>query len=400
MHISFKAATHVKDTLDGIGRTEDLAFSPDNRKLAIAAYTQNKILMLDIGISATADGNNIFISDCYEIVSADINLPHGIAWLDDQTIIVGNRFGQAIVLAVPSTQITQKQLELTAVQILPAVSNNSQHSNDCLAATPLGQGLYEVLVCSNSGNYVASHILDSTNGFSVIGGAILLENKIQIPDGVAFSPDRRWIAVSNHTNHSVYIYENVKSLNPASEPCAVLPGITYPHGITFTECAKFLFVTAAGDPFIYCYHNHSGEWHGEYLPFTKFKSLDDETFKRGNYNEQEGGTKGICFANNSNIMAMTCSEQPLAFVDMTTLMSALKHEALSAFRTETVQQNSDDYLQRTMRCMKINQVRLTKLHNENIQILLSSTSWKITQPLRVLKRILDQCATAIKSWQA
>lgn len=399
MHIPFEASAHVKNMLKNIGRTEDLAFSPDNRRLAIAAYAQNKILMLDIEISATVDGSKILISDCYEILSADLNLPHGITWIDDQTIIVGNRFGQTIVLAVPATQTRQEQLELSAVQALPPVSINRQHSNDCLAITPLGQDLYEILVCSNSGNHVTSHILDGADNFNVIGGAILLENKIQTPDGVAFSPDRRWIAVSNHTNHSVYIYENVKSLNPASEPCAVLPGITYPHGITFTGCAQFLFVTAAGAPFIYGYHNPSGEWHGEYQPFTKFKSLDDEAFKRGNYNEQEGGTKGICFAHNANILAMTCSEQPLVFADMTALMSAQEPKTVSTFNTETLQQNPDDYLQRIMHCMKINQIRLINAHDEKMQTLLSSTSWKITQPLRVLKRSLHQCATAIKSWQ-
>lgn len=301
MHISFEASSHVKNMLNNIGRTEDLAFSPDNRKLAIAAYSENKVLMLDIEISASVGGSGIFISDCYEIISEDLNLPHGITWIDNKTLVVGNRYGQTIVLALPEVQAGQKQLRLAALQVLPAASDNKHHSNDCVATSPIGQDLYEVLVCSNSGNYVASHILDGTDSFSVIAESILLDNKIQTPDGVTFSPDGRWIAVSNHTSQSVYIYENVKSLNPASEPCAALPGITYPHGITFAGCAQFLFVTAADDPFIYGYHNPTGEWHGEYQPFTKFKSLDDETFKGGSYNEQEGGTKGICFAHNTNI---------------------------------------------------------------------------------------------------
>lgn len=400
MHIPFTASAHVKTTLDNIGRTEDLAFSPDNSRLAIAAYAQNKILMLDIDISATADGNSIAIRDCCEVYSADLNHPHGIAWLDHQTIVVGNRFGQTIVLAVPLTQPEQKQLELTALQVLPHGVTDSRHSNDCVAINALGQDLYEVLVCSNSGNYVASHILDKADNFNVLGNAILLENKLQTPDGIAFSPDRRWIAVSSHNDHSVYIYENVKSLGPASEPCAVLPGITYPHGISFTDDAHFIFVAAAGSPFIHGYHNPSGEWHGEYQPFTKFKSVDDETFARGHFNEQEGGSKGIHFAHNSAIMAMTCSEQPLAFMDLTASMHALKHQNISTPATKAVRQNHDDYLQRTLRCMRIDQARLIKLHEANMHKLLSSTSWKITHPLRCLKHTLLQWGSNIKRWVA
>lgn len=396
MHIPFEASAHVKNMLNNIGRTEDLAFSPDNRRLAIAAYSQNMILMLDIEISTSSDQSRIFIRNCYEILSEDLNLPHGITWIDNKTLIVGNRFGQTVVLALPETQVEQKQLQLAALQVLPPASDNKQHSNDCVAISPIGQDLYEVLVCSNSGNYVASHILDGADNFSVIAESILLDHKIQIPDGVAFSPDGRWIAVSNHTTQSVYIYENVKSLNPASEPCAVLPGITYPHGITFTGCAQFLFVAAAGDPFIYGYHNPTGEWQGEYQPFTKFKSLDDETFKRGSYNKQEGGTKGICFAHNTNILAMTCNEQPLAFADMTALMSDLEYKTVSTSRTVNSQKNPTDYLQRTIQCMKVTQSQLMKLHSEDMRAVLSSTSWKITRPLRVLKRSLGNCVYALR----
>lgn len=398
MHIPFEASAHVKKMLNNLGRTEDLAFSPDNRKLAIAAYSQNKVLMLDVAISTSLNQSKILISDCYEILSEDLNLPHGITWIDNKTLVVGNRFGQTIVLALPDMQAGQKQLKLAALQILPTASDNKHHSHDCVAIHPIGQDLYEVLVCSNNGNYVSSHILDGADSFSVIAESILLDHKIQTPDGVAFSPDGRWIAVSNHTNQSVYIYENVKSLNPASEPCAVLPGITYPHGITFSGCAQFLLVTAAGDPYIYVYHNPSNKWHGEYQPFTKFKSLDDETFKRGHYYEQEGGSKGICFAHNANILAMTCNEQPLAFAEMTGLMSGLEYKTVSAFPTANSQKNPIDYLQRTIQCMKVTQSQLMKLHSEDMQAILSSKSWKITRPLRVLKRTLDNCANAIKNW--
>jgi len=104
MHIPFEASTHVKNMLNNIGRTEDLAFSPDNCRLAIAAYSQNKILMLDIVISTSLDQSRVFISDCYEILSEDLNLPHGITWVDNKTLIVDNRFGQTIVLTLPDAQ--------------------------------------------------------------------------------------------------------------------------------------------------------------------------------------------------------------------------------------------------------------------------------------------------------
>lgn len=97
-------------------------------------------------------------------------------------------------------------------------------------------------------------------------------------------------------------------------------------------------------------------------------------------------------------LAMICKEQPLAFAEMSVLMSALEYTTVSTSHTDTSQQNPVDYLQRTIQCMKVNQRQSIKLHSEKMQAILSSKSWKITQPLRVLKRTMDNCANAIKNW--
>ena len=42
----------VRRALDGLGRTEDLTFSPSNRRLAIAGFGRDCVFLLDLAIDA------------------------------------------------------------------------------------------------------------------------------------------------------------------------------------------------------------------------------------------------------------------------------------------------------------------------------------------------------------
>ena len=50
--LSAKTSPEVDEALSGIGRTEDLVFSPDGRRLAVVGFTEGKILLLDVKIDA------------------------------------------------------------------------------------------------------------------------------------------------------------------------------------------------------------------------------------------------------------------------------------------------------------------------------------------------------------
>lgn len=100
-------------------------------------------------------------------------------------------------------------MELAALQKLPHIKESSPHSTDCIDATSLGDGLYEVFICSNDGNYVSHYILNENDNFSVKASAFLLKKNINIPDGIKLSQDSNWLAVSNHGTHQVFVYKNL-----------------------------------------------------------------------------------------------------------------------------------------------------------------------------------------------
>ncbi|MBL0038437.1 MAG: hypothetical protein IPP36_07305 [Nitrosomonadales bacterium] len=101
MNIKPVFSDEVCRKLAGLGRTEDVKFSPDGRRLAIAGFNCNKILILELDCDFTDIHKNVVISDFVEISSLSLKNPHGLAFLDDKTLIVANRKGGASVLRLP-----------------------------------------------------------------------------------------------------------------------------------------------------------------------------------------------------------------------------------------------------------------------------------------------------------
>ncbi|TIT44856.1 MAG: hypothetical protein E5W75_24920, partial [Mesorhizobium sp.] len=91
--IAFKASAAVRAALSAIGRTEDLRFSPDNRLLAIAGYARKRLLVLRIDVEAGSDGPDVTIHGFMELTSGDMGEIHGLDFIDDRTLAIGNRDG-------------------------------------------------------------------------------------------------------------------------------------------------------------------------------------------------------------------------------------------------------------------------------------------------------------------
>lgn len=313
LEINFEATNEILSLLSTMGRTEDLAFSPNNSKLAIASYALNKVVIFVIEIKFLDRDPKIHLINAIEINSLSITLPHGIAWVNDKTIIVANRKGKAAILEVSNTKCATQSITLTELQTLPHIEGTTSHTTDCIDAHSLGMGLYEIFICSNAGNYVSHYILDENENFAVKASAFLLKKDINIPDGVKLSQDGKWLAVSNHDKHQVFVYNNKQHLNCSSLPNAILHGTNYPHGVTFSTNKQFIFVADAGGPFVYVYHNSANDWNGDYFPCATIRIMDDETFKLGHTNKQEGGAKGISITQDSSLIATTCGTKALAF---------------------------------------------------------------------------------------
>ena len=73
--ISFLPSEGVKFALANLGRTEDVQFSPDNSRLAIAGFIENKILILDIKFKTAKNKILVSSEDWLEITSPSFNYP-------------------------------------------------------------------------------------------------------------------------------------------------------------------------------------------------------------------------------------------------------------------------------------------------------------------------------------
>src|SRR5206468_6551928 len=117
MQLDYTASQHVRNVIAALGRTEDLKVSPSDRRLAIAGFAKNKIAVFDICIAGSSDGKQITLTDGAEIYSTHLNEPHGLDFLDEETIIVTNRGADTLILKLPRGDIGQHYYELTPLEV-------------------------------------------------------------------------------------------------------------------------------------------------------------------------------------------------------------------------------------------------------------------------------------------
>ena len=250
MQIEVTASWEVREALARLGRTEDVKFSPSSTRLAIAGYARNRILVVEVDIVASEAGKSVELTDWLEVESSSLRSPHGLAFIDDETLVVANRFGMAPILRVPPRGTGGRRVSVPALRYIRGSAFHRLQSPGSVCAFRIEDGLYEVLICENYVHCVTRHTLDARAAFRVRSNEILLRNGLSIPDGVAVNTDRRWISISNHNSHSVLLFENTPRLNRRSEPVGILSGVNYPHGVFFSPDDRFVFVADAGTPYV------------------------------------------------------------------------------------------------------------------------------------------------------
>ncbi len=175
---------------------------------------------------------------------------------------------------------------------------------------------FEILICNNYAHYVTRHILERKDQLKLVSNEILLSNGLAIPDGIAVSNDNRWIAISNHDRHCVFLYQNKPQLNLQSNPDGFLRNIIYPHGVRFTPDDNYVIVADAGSPYVNIYAKNADGWQGTRNPQATLRVMDEATYLRGKINPQEGGAKGIDIDRDMNVLVTTCEEKVLQFFDL------------------------------------------------------------------------------------
>jgi len=379
MQIDYRASQSATDVIAAIGRTEDIKFSPRNNLLAVAGYAKNKIAVFNIDIDIT-DGTKITLADAFELYSEQLKEPHGLDFLDEETIIVTNRSGNAIFLKLPTDEKLKNRFNLTPLEVIRSDAVGLLHGPGSASISRIDRKLHEALICSNYGNYVTRHQVDLSAGCSVKSNEVLLKKWLAIPDGVCISRDRHWIAISNQKMRGVFLYEYTSSLGALSEPDGILRYVFSPHGVRFTPDGEFIVVADGGAPYVHIYAKSRSSWRGAHTPITSLRVMEDEEYLRLRSNPHEGGPKGIDVDNAMSVLAVTCESRPLAFFDLRAILESTRpsenqeidaREQASELRYELEIQN-----------------RLNEQIKEIEEQFASSRSWRITAPLRRISSAL------------
>jgi DNA-binding beta-propeller fold protein YncE len=393
MEVRCAVSPRVADAIAALGRTEDVRFSPNNRRLAVAAFTRNRVAVLDIDIAMSGVGARVALTGGVQLSSSALKYPHGLDFIDDDTVLVANRAGDVAIFKLPAGGVDARSCDVAPIQTWAAGGTSFLRAPGSVTVTRVGRDRREILICNNSGNSVTRHLLDVGAGCVVRSSEVLLRRWLDVPDGVAVSPDRQWIAVSNHGTHNVLLYENGPALNEHADPDGILRRVHYPHGLRFSSDGGHLFVADAGSPDVHVYAEDGAGWRGVRDPAATITVMDESQFRSGQHNPQEGGPKGLDLDAGSNVLVVTSECQPLAFFDVRAML-----ERASVGNPDG---EPDERSQRELRAREVSyelsimeysdamRARIMEREAE-VAYLRNSWSWRITAPLRRLYAALQR----------
>ncbi|PWW01745.1 hypothetical protein DFR52_102409 [Hoeflea marina] len=321
--LQLQVSRSAEEALSRTGRTEDIRFSPDNRRLALAGFAADCCLVFDVSIDVSAALPVVRITDHIEIRSPQLREPHGFDFIGNDRLVVANRVGAIEIFQLPPGHCGGRTFDLQPVRSIRRANLLRRLRNPgsvCVAGN--SDGRVELLACDNYKRRVTRHVLDLNNRLGRADNRILLRNRLDIPDGIALSDDRRWLAVSNHNTSSVLIFDRHGPLNPASAPAGELTGVMFPHGLRFSPDGRRLYVADAGAPRVCLFTSDDATWSGRRAAVRSVGVMDQETFLRGHCNRAEGGPKGLDIDASGSLLAVTCEHMPLAMFPVSGIFAA------------------------------------------------------------------------------
>jgi DNA-binding beta-propeller fold protein YncE len=348
---------------------EDVSFSPDNRRLALAGCYQNSISIADVEVAMDRGRPHVTLTNLIEFSSPCLKEPHGVAFLDDDTIVVANRLGDVNLLRLPSDAAAHQREELPPVDLRPGSGFEFLNVPGSIEVARGVDGTIEVLVANNSGDTITTQTLDS-DPIGVSSSNVLLRRGMDFPDGLAVSADGAWIAVSNRDAHSVMVYQRSSSLQEDSKPNCILRGVRYPHGVCFSPDGRHLFVAGTGGPHVHVFAQDAQMWRGVQYPVVSVRVMEEDVFRQHpRFDQGDGGAKGIDLDRDGRVLAVTSVYQPLAFFDAAAILARstghCDHAREVTYELDVVEEH-------------------TRKVKARVHALEGSRSFRVTKPLRSL----------------
>ena len=275
--------------LGGRHRFEGIAFSPDGSSLAVATSEANALFLYRHADGRVAEEPFATIAGR----GAGLDYPHDVAFSKEGDLMaVAQRKGAIAVYegfsSCPAFVIRGPRTRL--------------NFSDGVAFVPPDDNV--LAVCNLESDSVSFYRMTSRSplAFELSPSFELKDESIYEPDGLAFSPDGRWLAVANHGNHTVAIFEQ-----PSGAKIVLRHrSLRYPHSVAFMPGTNHLLVTNAGANYFSVFEHRGRTWSKS--PVTRQIVGPDRTFREVNARcKSEGGPKGIAI--HGNHVAICSPEQ-------------------------------------------------------------------------------------------
>lgn len=310
------ATPEIRAAIESLGRCEDVSFSPDGARLAIAAFGLGQVAVLDIGRTAEPTAP-MPITGFTTISSAQFVKPHGVAFIGNRLMVADRETG-VFAFDAPQPVLGVSAADAAPSFVLPTDAPVRIASAGSVRVAALDDGIFEVVVCSNYLQRLTRHFVDTQEMRSLCNEILLTGGHLHMPDGVAISNDRRWLAVASPQVSSVLIYDFAADFTPTTVPAARIPCGSNPHGLTFTHDDHWLLVADADLPNMHVLGCGSG-WGGGDGPQQTIRVTDDATYALFSDTPGEGGPKGVAVHPDGRLVAVCAQTWPLRFYSLTQL---------------------------------------------------------------------------------
>lgn len=292
----------------GRHRFEGIAFSPDGSSLAVATSESNTVFFY-------RHANGRIAEEPFEaIAGARLDYPHDVTFSPAGDLLaVAQRKG-----AITVHERRGEGFASDPVFVIRGAKTRLNFSDGVAFVPPDGGALAACNLESDSISFYrmtgrSPLSFELSPSFELKGGAIFR------PDGLGFSQDGRWLAVANHGQHTVVVFERAPGadLRYGPEPVITLRrSFRCPHSVAFTPGSNHLLVTNAGANYFSLFERDGNGWSRS--PASRTIVGADDTFREVNARcKSEGGPKGI--AVHEDIVAICSPEQGIVIY---TLQSA------------------------------------------------------------------------------
>jgi DNA-binding beta-propeller fold protein YncE len=287
-------------------RFEGIAFSSSGNIIGVATSDTNTVFLF------RRKANGLFEDAPYWSINgprSGLKYPHDVSFSlsrDTELLAVAQRRGAIAIYEknranenyglYPVFEIRGPKTKLNFSDGVAFVPPN----NDYLAACNLEIGSISFY----------RRISHSPIGFKLEPEFELKHRSLSNPDGLAFSHCGRWLAIANHANHSISLFQRRSrilsggKLRYGPEPVTIIkdPGLRHPHSVAFTPETNHLVVTNAGANYFNVYEPQSRNFRMRWSqsPVVQQTVGPDRIFKEVNArNKMEGGPKGVAIHKSS-----------------------------------------------------------------------------------------------------